>query len=189
MTRATLALSLASILLTLAAPAHAADIKELRTLLGVTVGKFDAAGPPATMTSMPSGFPCRCPDFCRMDIKNAGIGTSISVRWTTRGALCGADMMTVQSTTGALIGVDAPNIAPLYGMSPAEIAARYGKPTGTVSIAEGQFVYCELLDNAPDAALTSDLIYFGFQFSGDRLTAIRVGSGAVCPDYPFLPMP
>jgi len=173
-----------------AAPAHAADIRELRTILGITIGKFDTARPPASMTSMPTGFPCRCPDFCRLDLANAGSGTSISVRWDSHGTECGANLITVQSTSGELAGVDAPNIAPLYGKSPDEIIARYGKPSGTRGVTEGQFVYCELLDDGPGgSALTGDLLYFGFQFSTGRLTAIRVGSGQVCPDYPFIPVP
>ena len=182
--------------------AAAEDINELRTLVGITVGDFSLDGASADMRSMEGNLSCGCPDFCLRQVtgpggvaadQTSGDGTpiSFSARWSRRGGLCGATLMTLETdAVGIAAGIRVPGTALSFGATPEQIFERYGAPLRGTDIHASQTVYCEVAEEVAlddPRALTVDLIHYAFLFIGGRLGAVRVGIGRDCPQFAFVP--
>jgi len=187
MTRSLLGFAALFLALASAAPARAADVSELRGVLGFTIGEYGAFQPTPAMTSLELGGRCVCPDFCRMELP----GAHVSVRWTRRLGACGADLMTMEGDLAALNpALLAPGVGPVLAMSRAGIEARYGRPTTTSEIGGEQMAYCRLSGDVPESeldALSLEILVYAFRFEQGRLAALRVTTSPVCPTAVFVP--
>ena len=174
-------------------PVAAEDINELRTLVGITVGDFSLDGASADMRSMEGNLSCGCPDFCLRQVTGTGdeIPISFSARWSRRGGLCGATLMTLETdAAGIAAGIRVPGTALSFGATPEQIFERYGAPLRGTDIHASQTVYCEVAEEVAlddPRALIVDLIHYAFLFIGGRLGAVRVGIGRDCPQFAFVP--
>jgi hypothetical protein len=171
-----------------AGAAELPDLSELRTLFGITVGR--AATPPGNLTSLERRGRCLCPDFCRRDLPELAGGAHLSSRWALRAGVCRADLVTAEASPLSLQRL--PNAEPamtVFGLSRAEIEARYGRPSKSSVVAGGQLTYCDALPDEPPPTVGFDLIFYSFLLANDRVTAIRVGTTGYCPDHAFLPVP
>ena len=166
--------------------AAAANVYDLRTLFGITVGDFTRNGPLDNMTSLGSNLPCRCEDFCRFPPLGDTSQTTVTARWTGGIGHCGADMLTVEmdNPLGAA-ALESERLAPIFQMTAAQIIARYGMPSVRVTRTDNQIAYCDLAD--PTSPDTSDILYVAFRLVNDRVAALRIVTAPTCPQYPFLP--
>ena len=180
-------LALALVLFT--SSAIAADLGELHRMFGVNIGA--AMRPPVHLRAVDNGASCQCPDFCIANIPLLGAQGALSVRWTTDGGVCRADLMTVE---GSPLNQPPQTIADLpadlFGSSPAQIIARYGEPRVVTDVAGGQLLYCGLVNDymrADAETVPNDLIFTAFLFDDGRLHAIRIGMTGNCPLSAFIP--
>jgi hypothetical protein len=148
-------------------------------------------GRSAQLKSLMTGGVCFCPDFCSADLPNLGSLGSISVRWRLAGAACRADLMTVEANPlGQRPANYSEAAAGLFGLTRADIVARYGPPRSESEVAGGQIAYCGLIGDYSRTGverIAGEVIFTAFHFDGDRLLAIRVGLGT-CPVNAFLPV-
>ena len=167
----------------------AADLGELHEMFGISIGA--QARPSDELKSLSTNGICFCPDFCIADLPQLGSLGSMSVRWRIAGGGCRADLMTVEANPLRQRPASFPDAASsLFGLTRAEIIARYGPPRAQSEIAGGQIVYCGLTGDYTRktvGTVADEVIFTGFRFDGDRLLAIRVGLGS-CPFNAFLPV-